>query len=72
MQFFFGAASEIVVLHEHSDDGPLATLEQWWELFPRPGDGIEHTEPDEMALQGANLILCSNDIKRCVKDSRCK
>jgi hypothetical protein len=43
-------------VREHAHDGPLAALEQRRELLPRPGDGIEDAEPDEVALEGADFV----------------
>lgn len=43
-------------LSKHADDGPLPTFEHWRQLLPRPGDGVEHSEPDEMALESADFI----------------
>lgn len=51
----FGAIV-VMILRVHGDDGPLAPLEEWGELLPRPGDGIEHAEANEVAFEGANPV----------------
>lgn len=50
----FGTKGDITSFHEHGDDGQLTSREQRRELLPRPRDGVEHDQPDEMALERAD------------------